>query len=354
MSPWIESCKPAPEPSCGTVLLHEHFPYGLCNSSRADAEALTARRAGKKIVSKYSSDSNVAPGYNADSSYEFDFGSDPIEFESELNTTEELLSGPTAGLVITSTPAGRFVYWPDRKPADLIDDNSGCITYLETLPFKEGSPLAPNDDEHTPTKVASTNSGLYPPDRDIFMVAGDAGTSEDRTDRYLDAIIEDELIANAPPNETAEEKNARCDRNRKQAERRRHLREALPIRNLNEALDQVANRVHTTPEQCLMSITTIARQAQGHHVGEVIAKLAEDAYFMRVNNRVAPAGNHEATSHSRTPADGRQNRVMENTNQHPTALEPPWEDPYMVSTKVGVVAAATGVAVATVPPMVAT
>jgi hypothetical protein len=35
-----------------------------------------------------------------------------------------------------------------------------------------------------------------------------------------------------------------------------------------------------------MSITTIARQARGVRAGEVIAKLAEDAYFMRVNNRV--------------------------------------------------------------------
>jgi hypothetical protein len=29
-----------------------------------------------------------------------------------------------------------------------------------------------------------------------------------------------------------------------------------------------------------MSIIAIARQAQGMHAGEVIAKLAEDAYFM--------------------------------------------------------------------------
>jgi hypothetical protein len=35
-----------------------------------------------------------------------------------------------------------------------------------------------------------------------------------------------------------------------------------------------------------MSITTIARQAQGMHAGQVITKLAEDAYFMRVDNRV--------------------------------------------------------------------
>jgi hypothetical protein len=35
-----------------------------------------------------------------------------------------------------------------------------------------------------------------------------------------------------------------------------------------------------------MSIIAIARQAQGIRAGEVIAKLAEDAYFMRVDNRV--------------------------------------------------------------------
>jgi hypothetical protein len=35
-----------------------------------------------------------------------------------------------------------------------------------------------------------------------------------------------------------------------------------------------------------MLITAIARQAQGIRAGEVIAKLAEDTYFMRVYNRV--------------------------------------------------------------------
>jgi hypothetical protein len=84
-SAWIESPEPTFEPSCETVLLHEHFPYGLCNSSRAHAEALATRQASKEIVFEYSSDSSVALGYNSDSSYEFDFGSDPIGSESELN-----------------------------------------------------------------------------------------------------------------------------------------------------------------------------------------------------------------------------------------------------------------------------
>jgi hypothetical protein len=80
-------------------------------------------------------------GYYSDSSYEFDFRSDPDEPESETFMTEQPLSGPATDLVITSTPSGRFVYWPDRKPADLTDGNSRYVVYLDSLPFQEGTPL---------------------------------------------------------------------------------------------------------------------------------------------------------------------------------------------------------------------
>jgi hypothetical protein len=130
-SPWAIACEPAIEPSCADFPLHEHFPYGLCNASKAHAEALTTRRAGKEIISDY----NPIFGYYSDSSYEFDFGSDPDEPESAISTTEQPLSGPATGLVITSTPTGRFVYWPDRKPADLTDGNSRYVTYLDSLAF---------------------------------------------------------------------------------------------------------------------------------------------------------------------------------------------------------------------------
>jgi hypothetical protein len=109
-SPWAIACKPATEPSCVDFPLHEHFPYDLCNASKAHAKALTVRRAGKEIISDYNSDSNPVSGYYSDSSYEFDFGSDPDEPESKNSTTEQPLSGLATGLVITSTPAGRFVY----------------------------------------------------------------------------------------------------------------------------------------------------------------------------------------------------------------------------------------------------
>jgi hypothetical protein len=144
------------------------------------------------------------------------------------------------------------------------------------------------------------------------MAAGDTpGPLGTATDKYLEDISADELSAEAPVDENDASKDARRERNRRQNERRRCLRDSLPIRNLAEALEQVESRVHTTPEQCLMSIIAIAREAQGIGAGEVIAKLAEDAYFMRVDNRVnqpPPARNrdNEATSRS---ADLGRNRT---------------------------------------------
>jgi hypothetical protein len=67
-SPWVTACESATEPSCVDAPLHEHFPYGVCNASRAHAEALAARRTGKEIVSDYTSDSNPVSGYYSDSS----------------------------------------------------------------------------------------------------------------------------------------------------------------------------------------------------------------------------------------------------------------------------------------------
>jgi hypothetical protein len=163
--------------------------------------------------------------------------------------------------------------------------------------------------------VATTDFGLSTPDRQVFMAVSETpGPSGTRPDCYFEDISADGLSANAPADETNDDKNARRERNRKLNERRRRLRENLPIQNLTKALDQVESRVHTTPEQCLMSITTIARQAQGMRAGEVIAKLAEDAYFMRVDNKVAQVPplrtrepDHEATS--RSPVDNRHNRT---------------------------------------------
>jgi hypothetical protein len=202
MLPWAIACEPAIEPLCADSPLHEHFPYSLCIISKAHAKALSARRAGNEIASEYDSDSNPISGYYSDSSYEFDFGADPDEPESTTFTMEKPLSGPTSGLVITSTPTGRFIYWLDRKPADLTDENSRYVAYLDSLPFQEGTPLAPTE-EHTPTEVATSDSSLGSPDQQVFMTTNETpGPSGTVPDRYLEDISADELSANAPADET--------------------------------------------------------------------------------------------------------------------------------------------------------
>jgi hypothetical protein len=67
------------------------------------------------------------------------------------------------------------------------------------------------------------------------------GPSGTCPDQYFEDISADELSANAPTAETNDDKNAQRERNRKR----------------NERPSNSANRVHTTPEQCLMSITMI-------------------------------------------------------------------------------------------------
>jgi hypothetical protein len=189
---WAIAYEPATQPSHVVSPPRKRSTRGPRNLSRARTEAPPSRRAGKEPAPEYNSDSDTAPGhasdfnplsgFYSDSAYEFDFGSDPEDPESEDNSTEQPLSRPASGLVITSTCTRSFVYWPDRKPADLISGDSRYVAYLDSLLFQEGTPLA-RAEEYTPTEVASSDSILGNPDRQVFMAAGDtpgsSGTADD-------------------------------------------------------------------------------------------------------------------------------------------------------------------------------
>jgi hypothetical protein len=227
-SPWTIVCEPATQPSRVDSPPRERFTRGPRNVCRAHMKAPTTSQAGKEPVPEYDSDSDTGPGHASDSNplfgfysdsvYEFDFGSDLENLVSEDNSIEQPLSGPASGLVITSTPAGRFVYWLDRKPAHLTSGNSRYVAYLDSLPFQEGTPLA-RAEEYTPTEVESSDSSLGNPDRQVFMAAGDTpGPSGTASYRYLEEISADELSAEAPADETDANRDARRERNRKRNE----------------------------------------------------------------------------------------------------------------------------------------
>jgi hypothetical protein len=70
-------------------LPHEQIPYKLHSVSVVYADVLVPCQANKQIVSDYTSDSITILDYNSDFSYEFDFGLDLIEPESEYDSTEK-------------------------------------------------------------------------------------------------------------------------------------------------------------------------------------------------------------------------------------------------------------------------
>jgi hypothetical protein len=317
-SPWATACEPTPQPSHVVPQLHERSTRGPRNPCRARTGAPSARWTSKEPVPEYNSDSDTAPGhasdsnplsvFYSDSAYEFDFGSNPEDPESEDNTTEHPLSGLASGLVITSTPAGRFVYWPDCKPTDPISGDSCYVAYIDSLPFQEGTPLA-RADSYTPTEVASSESSLGNPDRQVFMAAGDTpGPSGMAQDKYLEDISADELSADAPADETAANRTLDVSVTGSATNGAGVSETTSPSATLRKLSRRSRAEYTLPPEQCLMSITVIARQAQGIRVGEVIAKLAEDAYFMRVDNRVnqpPPSRNRDNEATSRIADVGR-------------------------------------------------
>jgi hypothetical protein len=119
-SPRAIACEPAAQPSQAVPSPRERSACGPRILSRARTGAPASRRAGKEPALEYSSDSDATPDRAPDSNplsefysnpdYEFDFGSDPEEPESEDNSTELPLSGPASGLVIASTPAGYSIH----------------------------------------------------------------------------------------------------------------------------------------------------------------------------------------------------------------------------------------------------
>jgi hypothetical protein len=59
------------------------------------------------------------------------------------------------GLMITSTPEGRFVNWKGMKLSDLLEAEDRLVAHLEPLPFQEGRPLATVAEESTELVDAS-------------------------------------------------------------------------------------------------------------------------------------------------------------------------------------------------------
>ncbi|RLN41037.1 uncharacterized protein C2845_PM01G20280 [Panicum miliaceum] len=118
------------------------------------------------------------------------------------------------GLVITSTPEGRFVYWKGMKPSELLGDDKRLVAHLDSLPFQEGRPLG----EITPSGTVLVDYSSDDPSthRHVFMAESDEYSDRHRNERP-EQISENEHTADAA-NESAYDREARRLRNRKPAQ----------------------------------------------------------------------------------------------------------------------------------------
>jgi hypothetical protein len=132
------------------------------------------------------------------------------------------------GLMITSTPEGRFVYWKGMKLYDLLEAEDRLVAHLESFPFQEGKPLATVAEESTELVEESSDELVS---RQVLM----AEEGEDDGDLPIvefDAISKDEATANTS-NENDVDREARRARNRARAVRRRRVNSACDLCIMN-------------------------------------------------------------------------------------------------------------------------
>jgi hypothetical protein len=77
------------------------------------------------------------------------------------------------GLTITSTPQGRFMYWKCMEPSKLLEYDSHLVAFTQELPFQEGKPLSPiNEEGEDKTQlVQCSSSSEFSLDRHVYMAS---------------------------------------------------------------------------------------------------------------------------------------------------------------------------------------
>jgi hypothetical protein len=171
------------------------------------------------------------------------------------------------GLVITSTPEGRFVHWKGMKLSDLLEAKDRLVAHLEPLPFQEGRPLATVAEESIELVDASSDELIS---RQVLM----AEEGEDDGDLPIiefDAVFEDEATANAGDENDAD-REARRTRNRARAARRRRVNERM--RSMHRKLDTefaaVSERGFRTPVANIARVTAILERSNDPKVRQAL------------------------------------------------------------------------------------
>jgi hypothetical protein len=144
---------------------------------------------------------------------------------SDSDDDPESFSGSHLGLITTSMPQGRLVYWKGIEPSELLEYNSHLVAFTQELPFQESIPLSriseEGEDKYSHTAESS-------PDCQVYM-ASLRNTDDDEPDPKYDAklladVSADERTADTPKDENEEYKRTRRLKNAKRAMRNRNMK----------------------------------------------------------------------------------------------------------------------------------
>jgi hypothetical protein len=213
--------------------------------------------------------------------------------------------------MITSTPVGRFVHWKGIKPFDLLEAEDRLVAHLELLPFQEGRLLATVVEESTELVDESSEELIS----HQVLMAEEGDDDGDLPIDELDAVSEDEAIANAGDEDDAD-REARRTRNRARATRRRRVNERM--RSMHRELDAefaaVSVRGFRTPVANIARVMAILKRSNDPNVCQAL-RYVQRAWIQldQQNLREERVGESRSQAHSRT-AGGHPRPQRSNNN----------------------------------------
>jgi hypothetical protein len=167
------------------------FPFELRNSTASYSVLLLKNLTGTRTAPQFDS--------YPDSDDNFDLDSDS-------------LSCPN--LTIMAMPRSQVVYWKDSEPASSFN-NTRLVACLRDLPYQLGRPVSPvRGEEVGDTALVDYCTTHSTPDRQLYVsLHGEESALGSQADQYvnenLDQILDDELLVNAPQDESQQDRESR-------------------------------------------------------------------------------------------------------------------------------------------------
>jgi hypothetical protein len=192
-----------------------------------------------------------------------------LKNHSELDDDPESFLGNHLGLIITSTPQVRFVYWKSLEPSKLLEYDSRLVAFMQELPFQESKPLYPISEEGEGSRelVEYNHTTESSPDHQVYM-ASLRNADDDKPGPKYDAELLADVSANErkadnPQDENEDHRRIRRLKNAKCAQRRRDAekcaRNPMYQRNLNNAFAAAADREYRTPIGAVAELALLAQ-----------------------------------------------------------------------------------------------